>query len=82
MSVAATGEVYPSRTVYLIGLVCRLIVAAIITGTYAYSHQVNGALGALTLGVGASILVTRLADAKDIGDQPHPSEAQLVRDEN
>jgi hypothetical protein len=68
------GAVYAPFKVYVIGVTARLMVAGAIGGVYTAGGQITGPLGALTLGVGASLFVTRLAEAKDLGDIPHGAE--------
>jgi hypothetical protein len=72
------GQTFAPMRVYLVGVPIRLAVAGIIGGVYASADQISGAIGALTLGAGASLFVSRLSEQKDLGDLPHPSELPLT----
>jgi hypothetical protein len=79
-SKAGDGTAFPPLRVYLLGISARLIVAGIVGGAYAAGGQITGEVGALTIGVGASLLISRIGDQKDLGDMPHPSELPPTRE--
>lgn len=71
------GQTYVPVLVYLVAVPARLIAAGMVGGVYASANQISGAIGAFTLGAGASLFVSRISDLKDLGDQPHSSEVPL-----
>lgn len=71
------GQVYAPLGVYLVGVPIRLMVAGSVGGVFASAHQVSGTIGAFTIGVGASLLVSRIGDQKDIGILPNTSDPVL-----
>ena len=75
----ANGQTYAPLHVYLIGIPIRLAAAGIVGGVYASAGQISGPIGAITLGAGASLFVSRISDQKDLGDLPHPDELPLDR---
>jgi hypothetical protein len=64
------GERYPPLRYYLLATLLRGVAAAMFVGVYGASNQVSGVIGAFTLGVGASVAITRIADLKEIGTLP------------
>lgn len=69
---------------FIISIVLRVGVGAVLAAAFAGSHQVSGPLAAFALGVGAPVVVERLAKAipltagSNTGPQQHAAELALT----
>jgi hypothetical protein len=68
------GVRYPPLRYYVLSIVLRGFAAAVVVGAFAAGGQISGAVGALALGIGASMWITRAAELKDIGVLPGTAE--------
>ncbi|MFD7586475.1 hypothetical protein ACFV84_13765 [Kitasatospora sp. NPDC059811] len=50
---------------YVVALVCRCVMGVGLDAVYAATHQVSGALGAVTLGIAAPLVTKQMAERND-----------------
>jgi hypothetical protein len=50
---------------YAVALACRIVMGVGLNAVYAATHQVSGALGAVTLGIAAPLVIKQMAERRD-----------------